>query len=352
MARSDKGKNIMNTETKLVPSETPVPITWLDIAWNARIRRQRDRTTGRDRRQLRRAKCSGSRLQHRAPVLRSAFGVGGSRITHHASRFTRHTSRAFTLIELLVVIAIIAILAALLLPAVSRSRIKAQVAQAKLDAGNISTAIHKYEADYNRMPVPKEILGVAVASGEDFTFGTSGVGGFKDGTGGPLVDVWSVDAGGTKLAVQTNNSMLMAILMDIESFNGVATRNAGHVLNTQKAKYLSARITSEPNTAGVGPDGVYRDPFKNPYIVTIDCNNDDKARDGFYRNAAVSADPSDNNNPKRGLFGMIPFVTNNVPLYEVNQPVTVWSAGPDGMINTGTAGNQGVNKDNVLSWGQ
>ena len=108
-------------------------------------------------------------------------------------------------------------------------------------------------------------------------------------------------------------------------------------------------MTSDANTGGVGPDGVYRDPWKKPYIITMDANSDEKSRDSFYRSGTVSADPS---NAARGLFGMIPVKVNNTTWYEVNQPVIAWSAGPDGLINKNKSAIQDANKDNVISWGQ
>jgi hypothetical protein len=38
------------------------------------------------------------------------------------------------------------------------------------------------------------------------------------------------------------------------------------------------------------------------------------------------------------------------PVYEANEPVMVWSAGPDKMIDPTKPANAGVNKDNILSW--
>ena len=268
---------------------------------------------------------------------------------------SRRSRLAFTLVELLVVISIIGILAALLLPVFGRVKMKTQIAKAKMETGQIVNAIHTYEADYSRFPVSSVGLvnamnaaaAIKPAAGgpEDFTYG----GAFK------RPDGVTVNVAVPGLTYVTNNSEVMAVLLDAEYWPGpptVPTINKDHVKNPQKTHYLNAAMATATNSPGIGLDGVYRDPWKNPYVITVDLNYDDKARDGFYRSYTVSADPTDSNTTKRGLNGLIPKGVGASAVYEANSPVMVWSAGPDGMIDDTKNANQGANQDNVLSWKQ
>ena len=200
----------------------------------------------------------------------------------------------------------------------------------------------------------------AAASSDDFTFGTTGV--QCVGPGGPVSQIGKFQTPGAPFAVtasgtyQANNSEIMAVLTDMEVWPmGAPTINKGHVKNPQKTKFLTAEQVGTTNSPGLGPDGVYRDPWGNPYIITVDMNYDDKARDALYRLSAVS-----DNGSGQGLNGLIlktdssgnPVLVGGQKVYEANTPVMVWSAGVDKSVDPAKAANQGANKDNIISWKQ
>jgi hypothetical protein len=157
---------------------------------------------------------------------------------------------------------------------------------------------------------------------------------------------------------EANNSELVAILHDLERFNdGTATVNAGHVSNPERHDFLGGVREVDykkrpPNPlykpGGIGPDGVLRDAWGNPFIISMDMNYDNKCRDGFYRRAVVSRTQAGSRVGFNGLF--LPDGAPDQDSYEANTTVMVWSLGPDGRADQEVPATMGVNKDNILSW--
>jgi prepilin-type N-terminal cleavage/methylation domain-containing protein len=264
-----------------------------------------------------------------------------------------HGAAAFTLIELLTVIAIIAILAAIILPVLSSAVTRAKKVKAATEISQIRAAIEQYESQYGRMPVSTAVQQSGLTN---ISYG--GVYWNKAGTQWPP-SLYYFGASPSANYVPSNSDVI-AILMNYTNFpNGSATVNANFQKNPQGTKFLNASVGTDTNSPGVGPDLNYRDPWGNPYIITMDLSEDDKAEDLFYGAPSVSS--ANQTSGGAGLMGLIcqPTTSGGDGKYIYHGNVMVWSMGPDGPVNGARSSfdwtalyNNGANKQHIVSWQQ
>jgi prepilin-type N-terminal cleavage/methylation domain-containing protein len=322
---------------KTAPRAGSLAVDWHDCAWVPAIVIQ----TPSDR----------PRLTNQLPATLPFLHTGRRRsiplkTMKMPSLSARRPRAGFTLIELLVVIAIIGILAAMLLAVLPGVMNSGKKTKARLEAQAIATAIEQYDSAYGRFPVSAALQSTLQGLNwtGDFTYGGSV---FSN-------NLAQLPAGYSMYT--TNNSEVIAILMNLTNYpnNSTATANVNYQKNPQKTIFLIAKMsgwdplqggTPQP---GVGSDLVYRDPWGNPYIISMDLNYDDQTKDAFYCLNAVSGFNNTSANP--GLNGLVNPDTTKSDNFQYHGKVMVWSAGQDGKIDPTDPATDWENKNNVLSW--
>ena len=123
---------------------------------------------------------------------------------------------------------------------------------------------------------------------------------------------------------KNNNSEVLAILNDLTNTpQEQYIEGQNHLYNPQKNPFFNYKVAPDVNSPGLGPDGVLRDPFGLPYIITVDLSGDNRCY-----------------NP---MLNTMYQVSNPGKFYTVPGNAIVWSFG------TGRAANQLIDETKPLN---
>ena len=222
--------------------------------------------------------------------------------------------RNFSLVELLVVIGIIVLLAGLMIPAVTSSRTRGMITQAKADMNAIKLALLAVERDY------KTILKV------NSSFNVTGGDCAANATGYDSNKVYVVRYDGSS---STNKSKYNALIKELSVPRDVSSGSKN--FNTRNIKYLDPR----PDYSASNEDTLWRDPWGTPYAILINTTAAEKVYLPYTKtNLLTEPDNHDGNN-------MV-----------LRGKVFVYSFGPNGMDDESfNAENGGKSKaDDIRGW--
>ena len=255
----------------------------------------------------------------------------------------------FSRVWVIVGIAIVGIVGILVI-GLRRVKEGSKIKRAENEIRALVSAINSYESHYDAPPVSDLGKKSVTTLCPDLTFGT-----VNQAPGG--LDPFLTDKQGVFLfaiankgnhGYQNSNAEVIGILLDLIKFgNGNPTVNVGHSRNPEHIVFLEAKKVNDSVSPGIGSDGVYRDPWGNPYIITLDMNGDGRCRDALYRIQTVSSlrGGATGHHKLRNHVDGGGFSSD----FEAEVVIMVWSFGPDGKADNNPA-DRPPNQDNILSW--
>lgn len=187
------------------------------------------------------------------------------------------------------------------------------------ESRTLRTATTHFKSEYGFFPVAKATIQRCLDTDTDFTFGIPESSGLTN--------------------THSGNSEIMIVLLAREQLPN------RELQNSRKIVFMDLKQARSTSDSGLGPDGVYRDPWGNPYIITLDLNGDGYCEDALYSRPAVSSNTVGKQGARR-----FESAGANPDSFYLKTEMMIWSMGPDGTADPNTPAGQGTNSDNILSW--